>query len=758
MSKLTKVSLRLLGPFAVEANVGRPIEISVRAKKARGLLAYLSMKLNYRARREELATLFWGDSVDASARHSLRQCLISLRQDLSIASEALIVVRDSVALDPQFVSVDARRFSSLARSGRAHELTEAAALWRDGFLPDLVMDIEEFDAWRMQEAERLSGAAADVFEAICRHADAEADGEAALVAVERLIALEPTREDRQRIALKLLARYKGREAALSRAKSLANMLRREISAPPEAATQALIAAIQRGDFAPAAPRDRAHTVAEDIYGGAVVQDKPATAKPPADGKRFHVAAPSQSVARSAVALQAVATATPGLAPVWRRRRLAVAFAALAVAAAGSMALLVSENWAKLSVVLTDAHQDRTVAVLPFVADGPASADEPTFARALTHDLIGYLSRFGNLRVVSEPASDLYRSRQSDANPIGDLGAQYAVVGHVQRTGPVLKIDFQLVNTATQTNVWSDGLQRERSEPNGAADEVARGIARMLAMEVDRLAALQIGAKPNSQLTVLELIGRGYLAAQRGATRESLSAAMQSFDEALRRNPDSLAARLAVARVQILATMNFIDLVPAPDLDATERLLGESLRRFPNSISALYSLALLQKQRHQYEASLRTLQRCLELNPSFLPAQGQIGDLLTRTGQPEKGLQQILQTINGATSNDPSLGHWYLFAAEAELQLGHDRAALNWALRADTFMPGSPLVLAWLASIYSNIGDVAAAAKYAAALRKAAPTRTELFLKRSPAQDVNSAHGLRIFQGLRLALATSPADR
>ena len=55
------VALRLLGPFAIGANVGRPIALSVRAKKASALLAYLAMKPDYRARREELATLLWGD-------------------------------------------------------------------------------------------------------------------------------------------------------------------------------------------------------------------------------------------------------------------------------------------------------------------------------------------------------------------------------------------------------------------------------------------------------------------------------------------------------------------------------------------------------------------------------------------------------------------------------------------------------------------------------------------------------------------------
>src|SRR5262249_33395358 len=73
------------------------------------------------------------------------------------------------------------------------------------FLPDLALDIEEFDTWHRQEADRLSTVAAGVFEALCRNADATGDGERAIAAAERLVALEPTREDRQRIALKLFA-------------------------------------------------------------------------------------------------------------------------------------------------------------------------------------------------------------------------------------------------------------------------------------------------------------------------------------------------------------------------------------------------------------------------------------------------------------------------------------------------------------------------------------------------------------------------
>lgn len=240
MSKLNHVTLRLFGPFAIEANAGRAVAISIRSKRGRTLLAYLAMKQDYRARREELATLLWGDNPDALARHSLRQCLLSLRQDLGLAAEILIVDRETVGLNAQLISVDARTFMTLSGSEAPNELAQAAELWRGAFLPDLVLDIEEFESWQRQEANRLSSAAAIVFEALCRSAAASGDGDGAIVAAERLVELDPTREDRQRDTLKLLARHKGREAAMGRAKQLLDLLRVELGVAPEAATRTLI--------------------------------------------------------------------------------------------------------------------------------------------------------------------------------------------------------------------------------------------------------------------------------------------------------------------------------------------------------------------------------------------------------------------------------------------------------------------------------------------------------------------------------------
>jgi DNA-binding SARP family transcriptional activator/TolB-like protein len=752
MSKLSNVTLHLLGPFAIDADVGRPFSISVHSKKARALLAYLAMSPDYRARREELATLFWGDNPDMLARQSLRQCLISLRQDLGLASEILLADREVIGLHAQLVVVDARAFMSLARSGGPIELARAAQLWRGAFLSDLTLDIQEFDTWRAREANRLSATAAGVFAVLCRNADANGDGDRAIAAAERLVELDPVLEGRQRAALKLIARHKGREAALSRAKLLTDLLRGELGVSPEAETRTLIDAIKRGDFEPPDTAYSEHTAARSVVEPVNVPDTSSVSFASRAPEGSSVSPPSLLAARQSRGVAAPATLRFG-----HRRPLAAALSTIAILAIGFIAVLAVANGPKLLLSLTNHRYNQGIVVLPFTAARPEQSGDPAFAQALTNDLIGYLSRFSNFRVISEPTSQFYRNRQMDTNLVSDLGVQYAVVGHVQTYDSTLRIDLQLVDTAIQTNVWSDNLQREHGDPTLVADEAARGIARAIAIQIYRLNAVEVRAKPNSQLTLTELVARGYLALQRGITRETLSEAMKSFDAALRRDPHYQPALLAVARVDIIAVMNFIDFNPPPDLNQTERVLNEALGKFPNSISALYSLALLQKHRRQYQASLWSLQRCLEINPSFLPAQAQIGAILTRTGQPQKGLEQILQTIRVATPNDPSIGHWYLFAAEAELELGHNQTALDWAMRAKTFMPGSPLVHAWLASIYATLGDKSNTGIYAATLMKMAPDRMRLFMKRA-GEDDNPPNGPRrplIFEGLRLALSTLP---
>src|ERR1700743_138780 len=114
MKKRPGVSIRLLGPFAAETADGRLL--AIRSRRARALIAYLAMKPDFAASREELATLLWGDSLDVMARQSLRQCLASLRQDLRLAPNLLPISGERVLISTHALLIDARELVVLAQS------------------------------------------------------------------------------------------------------------------------------------------------------------------------------------------------------------------------------------------------------------------------------------------------------------------------------------------------------------------------------------------------------------------------------------------------------------------------------------------------------------------------------------------------------------------------------------------------------------------------------------------------------------------
>jgi hypothetical protein len=92
-------------------------------------------------------------------------------------------------------------------------------------------------------------AAARLCEAFATRPDLVANGEDAIAVAERLLALGPLREDWQRAALTLYARYRGKSEALTQAKAFA-VLQRELAVEPEKETRALIARIESEEIAP----------------------------------------------------------------------------------------------------------------------------------------------------------------------------------------------------------------------------------------------------------------------------------------------------------------------------------------------------------------------------------------------------------------------------------------------------------------------------------------------------------------------------
>jgi DNA-binding SARP family transcriptional activator len=243
----------VLGELSVESS-GRQVEPSG-SWRARSLLAWFALNPGAHPR-GDVASRFWPDVLDSSARASLRNALWALRRSLGdVADDALIATRDRVGLaGPPKVWVDATAFREHVAAG---ELEEALALSRGDVLAGL--DEEWVYEYRDLHREALS----EVLERLAARAEAEGDLAGAIAATRRRASLDPLAEDAQRALIARLARSGDRAGALAAYDRLRERFRRELGLSLSDETRAVIRELRRGQAPGERPREHAAVSAGD---------------------------------------------------------------------------------------------------------------------------------------------------------------------------------------------------------------------------------------------------------------------------------------------------------------------------------------------------------------------------------------------------------------------------------------------------------------------------------------------------------------
>ena len=240
--------LRILGGFEARRSSGEVAEIPIR--KGQALLAFLALNPGEVVARSKLAGLLWGDHGDTQAKTSLRQTLIVLRKALGpMQDQVLRADRQSVGLDGAGVEVDAVSFQDLIASGTPADLETAVSLYRGDLLDGLDLPDPGFQAWLEDERRRFHDLMAGALNALMAHKRADGARQDAVVLAQRLLTLDPLREDVHRALMVLYAELGQRQAALQQYQRCRELLASELNVEPEAETEALYQTLRINDTA-----------------------------------------------------------------------------------------------------------------------------------------------------------------------------------------------------------------------------------------------------------------------------------------------------------------------------------------------------------------------------------------------------------------------------------------------------------------------------------------------------------------------------
>ena len=224
-----RLNFRLLGGLEVRTADGR--DVTPPGRKSRALLTCLALPSGSAWPREQLIALLWGDRDEEQARGSLREALVKLRRCMGEPTP-VTATRETVSLDRGIVSIDVVEFCELANAG---ELEHASELYRGELLEGLCLADAEFEDWLLVERTRVHDLAVDVLQRLL----ASQSGEPAVRTAQRLLQLDPTREETHRTLMQLYAQAGNRAQALRQYQICRDRLKHDLDVAPSAETEAL---------------------------------------------------------------------------------------------------------------------------------------------------------------------------------------------------------------------------------------------------------------------------------------------------------------------------------------------------------------------------------------------------------------------------------------------------------------------------------------------------------------------------------------
>ncbi|MEZ4727426.1 MAG: BTAD domain-containing putative transcriptional regulator [Caldilineaceae bacterium] len=224
-------------------------------------MAYLALEPREHAR-TELAALLWPEIGDQYARTNLRNTLYRLRQTLEGAmpgngDHLLTVTRQTVCFTGNNAAVDVLQFQALLNGVQKapvpalDQLEEAIGLYQGELLLGFgVDDAPPFEEWLLLRRELFHQQAIFACHTLTTAYERAGHYARAYSATDRLLTLDPYREESYRQRMRLLAHMGHPEQALQQLEQIRRLLRTEMGVDPAAETLALAHQIAAGEFAP----------------------------------------------------------------------------------------------------------------------------------------------------------------------------------------------------------------------------------------------------------------------------------------------------------------------------------------------------------------------------------------------------------------------------------------------------------------------------------------------------------------------------
>jgi TolB-like protein/Tfp pilus assembly protein PilF len=286
-----------------------------------------------------------------------------------------------------------------------------------------------------------------------------------------------------------------------------------------------------------------------------------------------------------------------------------------------------------------------LAVLPF-ANVSGDAEQEYLSDGLTAEMTVQLARLHpeTLLVIARTTAMRYKKTDKPVDQIGrELGADYVLEGSAQREAGRIRITADLIRVADQTQLWADRYERELAGILALQNDVARQVARALALKLLPAEQARLAGAKTVDPEVYDLLLKGRERLGR-ATAADIDAAEQYCLQALAKDPASAAAYGGISAVWALRQQFGL----AHPRDAGPKAKAAALKavELDDTLAGVHGVLgdMFAWTDFDFAAADREYKRALELDPNDAGSRAAYSHILMILGRPDEAMQQIERAV------------------------------------------------------------------------------------------------------------------
>jgi TolB-like protein/Tfp pilus assembly protein PilF len=407
----------------------------------------------------------------------------------------------------------------------------------------------------------------------------------------------------------------------------------------------------------------------------------------------------------------------------------------------SQALSESIETAAISPLEHDSPDKRSIAVIPFINRSANEENAAFFSDGVHDELLTNLSRIHELKVISRTSVLSYRGTTKNLRQIGEeLGVAHILEGGVQRAGDAVRINVQLIDTATDEHLWAEVYDRQLTAENIFAiqSEISRAIANALEATLSPREEQILATTPTSNLQAYDnlLIARQLLI--RGNWQD-LRDAQSYLKKAIELDPlfEQAYVSLANSYADMLETGAVVlkdvseaweeAIQTALNLDendananaaharylwlngkaGVEQAYERARRLEPANGEIMQMYGQYLRKTFQLEKALPIYQLAWELDPVSIRNLSGLARIYQARGETDKALELFARIRQLDPSNPSGIGP----TAGAYIEIGNLVEATRWLFRAMSLDPEDSDLSNWVVRTYTDLGDFDRARKW-----------------------------------------------